>query len=278
MNKFKIIFLGIFVFFTSGFISVNYTSFGMTGSMEFFSVFALTFYSMYFFGGVIRKTAGEKFTRQMNRVELLLPAPDSMLPDTVEEIANPLEEKELLNFDLKTRLEKFILKTKARIILVAAENSAVKISNSVMKLTEGFCRDNYNICLLDCDFREPSLHRWFSRHNSRGFSNEVINHTSEKVDQEIDFGENCRKFSFLPTGAVPPDPGRFLKSVRTLRYIERLKSRHEIIFIKVPPLAEFSDAHAFESLIPGMIIFGSALSDNIYKNNFSFCIREAIAD
>jgi exopolysaccharide/PEP-CTERM locus tyrosine autokinase len=99
-----------------------------------------------------------------------------------------------------------------------AANLAIAIARSVKE----------HVLLIDCDLREPSLHRLFGLRPAQG----LANHLRTGVPlEELLLRTPVDKLSFLPAGPRAADAAELLSSERMRSLLAEVKSRYEDRFI-----------------------------------------------
>jgi exopolysaccharide/PEP-CTERM locus tyrosine autokinase len=107
--------------------------------------------------------------------------------------------------------------------------------------------------VVDCDFRNPSLSRWFGLLEGRGLSNYLL---GEADIPDIIIKTPIEKLSFLCGGAIQDNPVELIGSRRMQSLVEDLKSRYEdryIIFDSSPLLAT-TEPSVLNRMVDGIIL------------------------
>ncbi|MGM9946452.1 CpsD/CapB family tyrosine-protein kinase [Floccifex sp.] len=110
------------------------------------------------------------------------------------------------------------------------------------------CADKYNnVLLIDCDLRNPSLHRMLKTSNSTGLSN-LLSHfdgnTSIITSSELKVLQlkSGKIFYFLSSGSRVPNPLELLSSNRFSKFLQVARREFDFIIIDCPPVTACSDA------------------------------------
>jgi protein-tyrosine kinase len=99
-----------------------------------------------------------------------------------------------------------------------AANLAISIARSVKE----------HVLLMDCDLREPSLHRLFGLHPARG----LVDHLRRGVGlAELLLHTEVDKLSFLPAGAKAADAAELLASEKMRSLLAEVRARYDDRFI-----------------------------------------------
>jgi capsular exopolysaccharide synthesis family protein len=91
--------------------------------------------------------------------------------------------------------------------------------------------------IVDCDLREPALHKVFVLRNLNGLVNVLMG--------EYDLQEVCHEplpgLKVMTAGPVPPNPADLLSSKRFGEFIDRARRQFEYVLIDAPPIQSVSD-------------------------------------
>lgn len=114
-----------------------------------------------------------------------------------------------------------------------------------------------SICLVDANFRSPSLHRFFGTSNQYGLN--------ESLTQESpirSFGKELRpgKLWLFSCGALTTGPSNLMNSDRLKSRLLELRNEFDYILIDAPPLIRYADAFALGELTDGIVLILEANS------------------
>lgn len=101
------------------------------------------------------------------------------------------------------------------------------------------------VLIIDLDLRRPNQHNMFGVKNGVGMSDLLAhNKTAAEVIQKSAF----EGVSFIPAGAIPPNPTELLASPATRQLLEELESGFDTILIDSPPMLGLADALEISSM------------------------------
>jgi receptor protein-tyrosine kinase len=104
--------------------------------------------------------------------------------------------------------------------------------------------------LVDCNLREPALHRIFGLPSAPGIA-EVIDGTCNP--EEI-YQEPVSGLKVLTAGDTPPNPTQVLESRRFLEFLVRARREFECVLIDSPPAALVSDPTVIATQVDGVLL------------------------
>lgn len=127
-------------------------------------------------------------------------------------------------------------------------------STTIANLGVVMAQSGQRVCLLDCDFRNPTQHKVFELSNvglsnciaGGGYINEFIQKTSiENLD-------------VVPSGPVAPNPSELLGSQRFSDILADLERRYDYVLIDTPPIMPVTDAAVVANKVDGVIMIIAA--------------------
>lgn len=119
--------------------------------------------------------------------------------------------------------------------------------------------DNKNILIMDCDLRNPSIHRLFGISNSKGLTDVLL---ENKTFNQCVQSTKIKNLKVLTTGNIPQNPAEILNSKRMKDFVEGMKEEFDYIFIDTPPIGIVSDAGIISSYSDGVILLAASESVN----------------
>lgn len=178
---------------------------------------------------------------------------------------------------LRTNIEFSQMDEELRVLNVVSTHPNEGKSSVSMNLAKSFADKYKNVLLIDCDLRNPSLHKMFRTTNAIGLTN-LLTHFNKSMllsDQDevqmLELDEDTRLF-FLPTGSRVPNPTEIVSSRRFASLIEVARKEFDQVLIDCPPTFAVSDAVPISNVSDGTLFVLS--SKDTDKND----AREAVID
>jgi exopolysaccharide/PEP-CTERM locus tyrosine autokinase len=124
-----------------------------------------------------------------------------------------------------------------------AANLAVSVAQHV----------NWNVLLIDCDLRRPSIHRQFGYQESPGLSDYLSNGISL---QPLLLKTSIDNLTILPSGKPPRNPSELLSSDRMSALLKEVATRYQdrLIIIDSPPPRLAAESGALARLVDGIVL------------------------
>lgn len=110
------------------------------------------------------------------------------------------------------------------------------------------------VILLDCDLRNPSIHRYL-RTESRQVNGltSVLAGTNSLEDQVV-MRHPMLKFDFISAGFVPPNPAELLNSPMMRDLLKALEFKYDYIICDAPPVGVVTDAAVLSKYCDGVLL------------------------
>jgi capsular exopolysaccharide synthesis family protein len=107
------------------------------------------------------------------------------------------------------------------------------------------------VLLVDCDMREPQVHRTLGLHPESGLA-EVLTDQASLDDAIIKVdGINLE---VLPVRALPPNPSELLASAKMRQVVEELARSYDTVVLDTPSALGIPDAKSLSELVDGLIL------------------------
>jgi exopolysaccharide/PEP-CTERM locus tyrosine autokinase len=138
-----------------------------------------------------------------------------------------------------------------------AANLAVSVARHV----------NWNVLLLDCDLRRPSIHKQFGFKNVTGLSDYLANGTPL---ESLLLRTGIENLTILPAGKLPDNPSELLSSQRMAALLEEVAARYHdrLIILDAPPPRLTAEAGALARYVDGILVvvkYGSTPKDSVME-------------
>lgn len=139
------------------------------------------------------------------------------------------------------------LKTLAVTSCTPNEGKSMTIANLAVVLTQA----GKSVLLLDCDMRNPTVHKNFGLSNKLGLSSCISMGTalSDAVQKT-----SIEGLYALTGGVIPPNPSELLGSEQMKNVLQRAKEQYDYVLIDTPPVMPVTDALIVGRFVDGMIL------------------------
>lgn len=139
------------------------------------------------------------------------------------------------------------LKTLAVTSCMLNEGKSITVANLAVVLTQA----GKSVLLLDCDMRNPTVHKNFNLSNKVGLSSCISMGTalSDAVQKT-----SIEGLYALTGGVIPPNPSELLGSEQMKNVLQRAKEQYDYVLIDTPPVMPVTDALIVSRFVDGMIL------------------------
>lgn len=139
------------------------------------------------------------------------------------------------------------LKTLAVTSCMPNEGKSITVANLAVVLTQA----GKSVLLLDCDMRNPTVHKNFGLSNKLGLSSCISMGTalSDAVQKT-----SIEGLYALTGGVIPPNPSELLGSEQMKNVLQRAKEQYDYVLIDTPPVMPVTDALIVSRFVDGMIL------------------------
>lgn len=152
---------------------------------------------------------------------------------------------------IRTNIEYSNVDQNTKTILVTSSDKNEGKTTTVSNLAVSFANLKKKVLIIDCDLRNPSIHKMFRLNNIYGLTDILAKDRAvDKCIQETEL-ENLY---VLTAGATPPNPAEILSSEKMKNLIEDLKNIYDYIFIDTPPIGLVTDAGVLSSFTDGVVL------------------------
>lgn len=151
---------------------------------------------------------------------------------------------------LRTNIEYSTFDVKLKTILVTSSESNAGKSTICSNMALCFAENDKKVLLIDCDLRNPSIHRLFNISNSYGLSDVLVD--SKKLDEVVrSYNSNL---DILPCGKMPQNPSKMIESKALENLIESLKEDYDLIILDSSPINAVTDPQILSTKADGTIL------------------------
>lgn len=139
------------------------------------------------------------------------------------------------------------LKTLAFTSCTPNEGKSMTIANLAVVLTQA----GKSVLLIDCDMRNPTVHKNFNLSNKVGLSSCISMGTalSDAVQKT-----SIEGLYALTGGVIPPNPSELLGSEQMKNVLQRAKEQYDYVLIDTTPVMPVTDALIVGRFVDGMIL------------------------
>ena len=139
------------------------------------------------------------------------------------------------------------LKTIAITSCTPNEGKSMTIANLAIVLTQA----GKSVLIMDCDMRNPTVHKNFNLSNKVGLSSCISMGTA--VADAVQ-ATGIEGLDALTAGVIPPNPSELLGSERMQNILQRAKEEYDYVLIDTPPVLPVTDSLVLGRMVDGLIL------------------------
>ncbi len=168
-----------------------------------------------------------------------------------EIIGNPLSPLAEAFRSLRTALQFSTPSGAPKVLLVTSSQPHEGKSVTALCLAANFAQLGMRVLLIDCDLRNPSLHKALQVDNSVGLSNVLtgLRDSSSVAQENVIAG-----VTFMASGPIPPNPAELIAGPQMASMLTMAGEKFDIVIIDGPPTMGLADAPLIGSLVDGALL------------------------
>ena len=157
---------------------------------------------------------------------------------------------------IRTNIEFSNIDKNIKTILMTSSQQNEGKSTSISNLASTFASlENKKVLIIDCDLRNPSVHKMFNVSNISGLTDVL---TGQKDIEKCIEKTKVKNLDILKAGKIPPNPSEILQSKKMRNFMEVIKEYYDYIFIDSPPVGIVTDASILAQYVDGTILLVAA--------------------
>lgn len=126
-----------------------------------------------------------------------------------------------------------------RVLLITSASPGEGKSTTARALAQNIAELGRRVLIVDCDLRNPSLHRHFNADNSTGLTNFLA---GGMKPMDLIQKTAMPNLSYLSTGPLPPNPAELLMGSKLVSFLTVAVEKFDQIIIDGPPVLGLADA------------------------------------
>lgn len=130
---------------------------------------------------------------------------------------------------------------------VPSEGKSTTIANLAIAMAD----TGIKVLLIDCDFRKPKMHKYFSIEGAVGMTNLLVGQVKQS-DVVQRWGR--KHLDLLPAGQIPPNPSELLGSEAMKKFLAKAEEEYDVVLIDSAPLLPVTDAAILSKLTGGVVL------------------------
>lgn len=138
-----------------------------------------------------------------------------------------------------------------RSLLVTSASPAEGKSTTALVLAKYYAQLGKRVLIVDCDLRNPTLHRTLGADNSQGLSNYLAG--AAKPTDMVQTTE-IPGLMYLPSGPLPPNPAELLAGPKMVSLLTVATEKFDLLILDGPPVMGLADAPILANMAQGTLL------------------------
>jgi tyrosine-protein kinase Etk/Wzc len=153
---------------------------------------------------------------------------------------------------LRTALSVAVASRRPRTILVTSALGSAGKSTITYNLGVAYAQQGARVLLIDCDLRNPDLHRFFSWPATQGLTEACADIDSPNLPPLVQHS-HLPTLSLLPAGEPPELPAEFFASPAFEKLLKKVSGAFDYVLLDSPPILAVSDASVIATKVSAVI-------------------------
>jgi capsular exopolysaccharide synthesis family protein len=139
-----------------------------------------------------------------------------------------------------------------RTLLVTSSGPSEGKTTVATCIATAMAQSGKRVLLIDCDLRRPRMHKVFRPRGSDvgpGLTGALLEDAQDPV-----LSTEVPNLSFIPAGAIPPNPSELLQSERFKAFLAKMLARFDQIILDSPPVVAVTDAVILSTVVDGTVM------------------------
>ena len=138
-----------------------------------------------------------------------------------------------------------------RCLLVTSASPKEGKSTSAIVLAQNFAQLGKSVLVIDCDLRNPSLHKQLGVANTIGLTNYLA---GAARPEEIISPTQTPNLMVVPSGPLPPNPAELLLGPKMLSLLTVAIRKYDQVILDGPPIMGLADAPILANMASGTLM------------------------
>lgn len=136
-------------------------------------------------------------------------------------------------------------------LIITSSNKSEGKTTICANLAVALAESGKRVCMVDCDFRRPRLHKIMGATQQPGLTDVLFNEVTltEAVQETL-----VPSVSLLASGMRPPNPAQVIRSRKLYDLLQSLKEHYDHVLIDSAPFGIISDVAPLFNLADGVIL------------------------
>jgi polysaccharide biosynthesis transport protein len=136
-------------------------------------------------------------------------------------------------------------------LMVTSSQKGEGKTTTAINMAITFAQTGAKVMLLDCDMRNPNVHKALNLKNDAGMSTFLSGNSDLS---SLIQASSIPNLSVVPSGPIPPNPAELVGSPRMQEGLSLLQSLVHYVVIDTPPVLAVADARILGTVVDGVVL------------------------
>ena len=136
-------------------------------------------------------------------------------------------------------------------IVITSPNPSEGKTTTAINTAIALAQTNAKVVIIDCDMRNPRVHKVFEEENEMGLSNFLSGNAPLDA---VMLKSEIPNFYYIQAGPIPPNPSELLGSNLFKEMLNTLGQTFDHIIIDSPPILGFADSVILSKCVDGVVL------------------------
>jgi succinoglycan biosynthesis transport protein ExoP len=136
-------------------------------------------------------------------------------------------------------------------LLITSSQKGEGKTTTAINMAIAFAQTGAKVILLDCDMRNPNVHKALNLKNDAGMSTFLSGNSDLS---SLIQASSIPNLSVVPSGPIPPNPAELVGSSRMQEGLTLLQSLVNYVVIDTPPVLAVADARILGTVVDGVVL------------------------
>lgn len=151
---------------------------------------------------------------------------------------------------LGTNLLNTFADTSPKVIAITSSGPREGTSTTCAKLGVGLTQANKRVLVVDCNFREPAIHKIFGVRNLLGIADVLV----DDSPPDAMWHDILPGLKVLTVGPIPLNPTEVLSSKRFAEFVRQMHDRFDYVLLDAPPVGMVSETAILINSSDGVLL------------------------
>lgn len=154
---------------------------------------------------------------------------------------------------LRTNIQFTNIDKSIKTIVITSSGPGEGKTTVTSNLATSIAQTEKRVLLIDCDMRNPRVHKVFGVTNLEGLTN-ILMGEKNLADVAFKDDQDIQSLTIVTSGPIPPNPAELLGSRRMSDFLQDMRDQFDMIVLDSPPINLVTDSAILSTITDGTIM------------------------